>query len=139
MVKNGQGEEPVFPPRLQQSSSIHGRICITQTSTNTTHSLSSQVKNMLFSIQEQSGLQRSRAELPRPGVPAGTHRLHQDIVLAVQERGSGILVQGLHVVPGRQGWPVIHAATGVSLLNLQETHPQCEVSTGTLWLPKSFS
>lgn len=61
---------------------------------------------------------------PSPALPAGTHRLYQDIVLAVQESGSGILVQGLHVVPGRQGWPVIHAATGMSFLDLQETGPQ---------------
>lgn len=60
----------------------------------------------------------------RPAFPAGTHRLHQDIVLAIEEGGSGVLVQGLHVVPGRQGWPVIHAATGMSFLDLQEARPQ---------------
>lgn len=45
-----------------------------------------------------------------PDVPAGTYWLHQDIVFAIQERGPGILVQRLHVVPGGQRWPVVHTA-----------------------------
>lgn len=48
-----------------------------------------------------------------------THRLHQDVVFAIQEGGPGVLVQRLYVIPGRQGGPVIHAATGVPFLDLE--------------------
>lgn len=47
-----------------------------------------------------------------------TYRLHQDVVFAVQEGGPGVLVEGLHVVSGREGQPVIHAAAGMPLLDL---------------------
>lgn len=59
MVKNGQGEEPVFSQPGAELFHRTGRICIT---TNTIHSLSSQIKNVLFSIQEQCGIEQGAEE-----------------------------------------------------------------------------
>ena len=44
-------------------------------------------------------------------VPDISHRLNQNVVLAIEERGPGVLVQGLNIVTGRKGWSVVHAAT----------------------------
>ncbi len=51
------------------------------------------------------------------------YRLHQYVVLAEQEGGSGILMKRLHIVSGGGGGrcPFIHTTTGVSFLNLN-TH-----------------
>lgn len=48
----------------------------------------------------------------------GTHRLNQNIVLSIEQGGPGILVQRFYIVPGRDGWSVVHAATGMPLLDL---------------------
>lgn len=47
-----------------------------------------------------------------------TYRLHQDVVLAKKQRGSGILMQGFHVLSCPHQRAVVHAATGLPLLNL---------------------
>lgn len=50
---------------------------------------------------------------------AGTHRLHQDVVLAVEQVCAGVLVQGLHVLPRRGGEAILRrAAAGVPLADL---------------------
>ena len=54
----------------------------------------------------------------RSGPGTNSHRLNENIVLAIQQGGPGVLVQGLHIVTGREGWAVIHAATRVPLLDL---------------------
>lgn len=128
LVKKRQGEEPVSTQTEAELFHTTGKIHTTRTS-NTVQSLPSQVKNepVLLSITEQLGVEIPNGEqsgILNPDAPAGTHWLHQDIVLAIEERGSGILVQRLHVVPGRQRWPVIHAATGMPFLNLEEIHLQ---------------
>ena len=50
-----------------------------------------------------------------------SHRLNKNVVFAIEKGGTGVLMQGLHVVAGREGWPVIHAATGMPLLDLVES------------------
>lgn len=47
-----------------------------------------------------------------------TYRLHQDIVLPEQKRGSGVLVEWFDVVLHPHERAVIHATTGLSLLDL---------------------
>ena len=48
-----------------------------------------------------------------------SYRLHQDVVLAVQQVSPGVLVQRLHVLPRRRSKPVLrHAATGLPLADL---------------------
>lgn len=47
-----------------------------------------------------------------------SHRLDQNIVLAIEQGGPGVLVQGLYIVTGREGRPVVHAATRMPLLDL---------------------
>lgn len=50
-----------------------------------------------------------------------THRLHQHIVLAVQQVCPGVLVQRLHVIPCRRCQLVLrHAAAGLPLPDLSE-------------------
>lgn len=54
----------------------------------------------------------------RSGPTMSSHRLNENVVLAIQQGGPGVLVQGLHIVAGREGWAVIHAATRKPLLDL---------------------
>lgn len=61
---------------------------------------------------------RSQTPSGRSGPRANSHRLNENVVLAVQQGGPGVLVQGLHVVSGGEGRAVIHAAAGVPLLDL---------------------
>lgn len=53
-----------------------------------------------------------------------TYGLHQDVVLAEEQRGSGVLVQGLHVVPRPHEGPVVYAAARLPLLDLRRTTTQ---------------
>lgn len=47
-----------------------------------------------------------------------SHRLDQHVVLAVEQGGTGVLMQGLHIVTGREGGPVVHAAARMPFLDL---------------------
>lgn len=61
---------------------------------------------------------------PSPAPAAHTHWLHQHVVLAVEEVGAGVLVQGLHVLPSRSSEAIFgRAAAGVALpdLHTQDT------------------
>lgn len=51
-----------------------------------------------------------------------THRLHQHVVLSKQECGSGVLVKGFNVVLHPHQRAIVHAAAGLSLLDLEEVH-----------------
>lgn len=54
----------------------------------------------------------------RSGPKMSSHRLNENVVFAVEQGGPGVLVQGLHIVSGGEGWAVIHAATRMPLLDL---------------------
>ncbi len=49
-----------------------------------------------------------------------TYRLHQDVVLSKQKCGSGVLVEGFNVVPHPHERAIVHAPTGLSLLDLTQ-------------------
>lgn len=71
--------------------------------------------------------------------PLSTHWLHQDVVFAIEQCGPRVLVQRLHVIPGRQRRPVVHTATRMPLLNLEEIHQQTRGECGRLLLSNSRS
>ena len=48
-----------------------------------------------------------------------TYGLHQDVVLAEEQCGSGVLVERLHVIPRPHQRPVVHTAARLSLLDLR--------------------
>lgn len=54
----------------------------------------------------------------RSGPTMNSHRLNQNVVLAVEQGGPGVLVQGLHIVTRGERGPVVHAATRMPLLDL---------------------
>lgn len=106
LVKRRQGQEPVSTQTEAELFHSTEKIHITRTS-SAVQSLPSQMKNepVLLSNTEQLGVELvngEQSDILNPDAPASTHWLHQDIVLAVEECGSGILVQRLHVVPGGQ-------------------------------------
>lgn len=73
---------------------------------------------------------QARALPPAPAQSARTHRLHQDVVFAVEKVSPGILVQGLHVLPCRRSKAIFRrAAAGVALPDLH-TQPG-QVRQGT--------
>lgn len=56
---------------------------------------------------------------------ADTHRLHQHVVLSKEECGSGVLVKRFHVVFDPHEGTVVHAAAGLTLLDLGQIHGSC--------------
>lgn len=58
--------------------------------------------------------------IKKEGCTENTYRLHQHIVLSEQKCGSGVLVERFNIVPHPHERAIIHATTGLSLLNLTE-------------------
>lgn len=65
-----------------------------------------------------SSITWSQTPSGRTGPKMNSHRLNQNVVLAIEQGGPGVLVQGLYIVTGGEGRPVIHAATRMPFLDL---------------------
>lgn len=75
-------------------------------------------------------LLQSQPQTPR------THRLHQDVVLAVEKVCPGVLVQGLHVLPCRSSKAIFRRApAGVALPDLHTQPGQVRQGSDTRTAP----
>lgn len=54
----------------------------------------------------------------RSGPKMNSHQLNENVVLTIQQGSPEVVVQGLHIVVGREGYVDTHAATAMPLLEL---------------------